>query len=343
MNSFMRDLIAIDLGTTNTLIYSRGKGLMVDEPSVAMLKRDTRKVVEVGEKAKKLFDRHGPEFEMFRPLRDGVITDFEVLSAMLRLFLNKVPRRFSLMRKAFVLAVPVGITPVEKRALSEAAKKAGAGEVFFVQEPIAAAIGAGLRIDQPVGRMVIDIGGGTTEVAVVCNFAVSCCESLSIAGDELDDAICRYVREQYNVEISPTMAESIKIRAGSANESDQKVKIRIRGTDKITGELKELAISGEEIREAIHKPVLSIVSAVKRVLEKAPPNATSDVAEEGIWLAGGGALLNGWQNLFYRELGVEVNISNDPLRSTIRGIGEAAEKFKFYQNVFYNGNLPRYD
>ena len=337
------DVIAIDVGTTNTLIASRGRGLLVDEPSLVMLDSNTRDVIAVGEKAKRLCHRHGPQFEMFRPVIGGAITDFEILSSMLRLLLKKVSRRFSLLRKAYVLAVPAGITPVEKRALSRTAKKAGAGQVYFVQEPIAAAIGTGLQIDQAVGQMVVDIGGGTTEVAVICNFLVSCSESLRIAGDQFDEAICKYVQDQYNVEISPTMAEAIKVRIGSVAESDREVKVRFRTTDKITGSLKEVAVSRNEVREAIRKPVLSIVSAVKRVLEKAPPNATSDVVKEGIWLAGGGALLRGWQNLFYKECGIEVKISHDPLRSTIRGISESARQFKFYQDIFYNGNLPRYE
>jgi len=338
-----KDRVALDLGTTNTLIYAKGKGLLLDEPSLAILDSSTRKVIAVGEEAKQLSGRHGPELETFRPLLDGVITDFEVLSSMIRLFLDKVSRRFSLLRRNFVLAVPTGITPVEKRALKEAARKAGAGKVHFVQEPIAAAIGAGLRIDQPVGRLVVDIGGGTTEVAVVCKFTVACCESLRVAGDEFDDAICRHVRHHHSAEISQVMAESIKIRMGSVSPLERNPRVRFKAKDVFSGLPKEVSLTSEEVRQSMRKPVKAIMAAVARVLDKAPPNVAVDVAQDGIWLAGGCAQLRGWRQLFYDESGLEVKISQDPLRATIRGIGEASERFNFYRSVFYNGNLPRYN
>lgn len=341
-NHLPRGLVSIDLGTTNTLVYAKGKGVLLDEPSVAIIDGNTREVLAVGEEAKKLSHRHGPELESFRPLRDGVITDFEILSSMIRLFLAKVFTRFSLLRRDFALTVPAGITPVEKRALNEAAKKAGAGKVYFVQEPIAAAIGAGLRIDQPRGHLVVDIGGGTTEIAVITKFAIACCDSLRVAGDELDEAIRQHLHRMHNVDISPTMAESIKIKMGSVSSFDGKLNMTFRAKDVTTGSLKEVTVSEDEVREAIRKPVLRIISAVQGVLEEAPPDATTDFVEEGIWLTGGGALLRGWQQLFLKESGLDVSISHDPLRSTIRGIGEATERIALYQNIFYNGDLPRY-
>lgn len=338
-----KDRVAIDLGTSNTLIHVKGKGLLLDEPSLAILDSNTRKVVAVGEEAKQLTGRHGPELETYRPLVDGVITDFEVLTSMIRLFLEKVSKRFSLLRRSFVLAVPTGITPVEKRALKEAAKKAGAGKVYFVQEPVAAAIGTGLRIDQPVGRLVVDIGGGTTEAAVVCKFAVACCESLRVAGDELDDAIRKHVRQYHAVEISQVMAESIKIRMGSVFPLGKNPRVRFKAKDVFSGAPKEVSLTAEEIRHSMLKPVRDIMAAVARVLDKAPPNIAADIAQDGIWLAGGVAQLRGWRQLFYKESGLDVKISQDPLRATIRGISEASERFKFYRSVFYNGNLPRYN
>jgi rod shape-determining protein MreB and related proteins len=338
---FARD-VTMDLGTANTQIYAKGRGIVLDEPSVVTLDQKTREIISVGNEAKDLSGRHGPELLTMRPLRNGVISDFEVVSSMMRVYLSKIFKSISPLRRNFVLTVPTDITSVEKRALYEAARKAGAGKIHLIDESIAAAIGSGLRINRPNGYMVVDIGGGTTEVAVVCKFAVVCSKSLRVAGDELDEAICQYMRHQHQVDISDTMAELIKMKIGSVYPFSKKLKLRLWAKEVTSGALKEVCLYDEEIRNAIRKPVMMIMKAVMEVLEKAPPDVTSDVAEQGIWLTGGGALLRGWQRLFYEAHGLQINLSYDPLRATIRGAGEATEQFNFYRHVFHNGKPARF-
>lgn len=341
MSFFAKD-IAIDLGTANTLVYVKGQGILVDEPTVVTLEKSTDKVVGVGNDARDLAGRLGDDFVTCRPFKDGVIDNFDVASSVIQFFLRKVSKGAALMRPRVVVTVPSGITMVERRALREAARAAGAGKVFMMYQSVAAALGTGLRVDRPKGHMVVDIGGGTTEVAVVCKYTTACSESLRVAGDEINQAIRHHMHHQHRVEISEVMAEAIKIKIGSAAPLRKKQAVRFRGKDIATGMPRLTSVSDDEIREAIKRQTTAIVESVKRVLERTSPDLASDISETGIWLTGGGALLKGWRRLFYEKLGVEVQVSQDPLRSTIRGAGAVTEQFDFYRNVLFNGYAPKY-
>jgi rod shape-determining protein MreB len=300
------------------------------------LDTEANKVVAVGREAQNLSGRHGKNTKSCRPLKDGVINDFETAAFMIRSFLGKVFRRVPLSRPKLVVAVPAGITSVEKRAVIEACEMAGAGKVYLIEEPMAAAIGAGLPIDQPMGQMVVDIGGGTTEVAVISKFAVACSESLRVAGDEANEAISHYVRREHRIGISDTMAEIIKIKIGSAVPLKKTLEIKLRGKDISTGLPKVVTLTDEDIRHAIREPTQAIVEAVIRVLEKASPDLASDIGENGIWVAGGGALLKGLRLLLHQATGLEVRKAEDPLRAVIRGAGAVTENFDAYRDVFLN-------
>jgi rod shape-determining protein MreB and related proteins len=336
MLEFLSKDMAMDLGTANTLIYVRGKGVVLDEPSMVVLDRETKKVVAIGKEARELAGRHGKNIVSSRPLKDGVISDFDAASYMIRSFLGKVFRRVPLSRPKLVVAVPAGITSVEKRAVMEASEMSGAGKVYLVEEPMAAAIGTGLPIDKAMGQMVVDIGGGTTEVAVISKFAVACSESLRVAGDEANEAICKFIRSEHQIFISEMMAEIIKIKIGSAVPLKKTLELRLRGKDLTSGMPKVVTITDADIRKAIKDPTLAIVEAVRRVLEKMSPDLASDVAENGIWLAGGGALLKGLRLLIHQATGLDVKRSEDPLRSVIRGAGAVTEHFDYYRTVFLN-------
>lgn len=327
----------MDLGTANTLIYVRGKGVLVDEPSVVAMDRDSGEVVAVGKEARSLSGRQGNNAVVTcRPLRDGVIHDFDTASLMIRALLGKVFKKLPLSRPRLVIAVPAGITSVEKRAVIEAADMAGAGKVFLVEEPMAAAIGTGLPVDQPEGQMVVDIGGGTTEVALICRFSIAYSETLRIAGDEANDAILRYIRTEHKMGISEAMAELLKMKIGSAAPLGKRLEVKLRGKDLMEGMPKTITINDGQIREVLRESTLAMVDAVRRVLEQASPDLTSDIAENGIWLAGGGALLKGMKHLIQDNIGVEVFISEDPLRSVIRGAGAIIERMDYYKSVFLN-------
>ncbi len=336
MLDFLSKDMAMDLGTANSLIYVRGKGVVLDEPSMVALDKESNQVIAVGREAKNLAGRHGKNTIISRPLRDGVIHDFETATFMIRSFLSKVFRRLPLSRPKLVVAVPAGITSVEKRAVMEASEMAGAGKVNLIEEPMAAAIGSGLPIDQASGQMVVDIGGGTTEVAVISKFAVSCSESLRVAGDEANEAICKYIRTEHRMGISEMMAELIKIKIGSAVPLKRTLEVKLRGKDIATGMLKVVSVTDADIREAIKEPTMAVVEAVRRVLEKASPDLGSDIAENGIWLAGGGALLKGLRLLIHQTTGLDVKRSEDPLRAVIRGAGAATEQYDYYREVFLN-------
>ena len=298
---FSKDL-AMDLGTANTLIYMRGKGIVLNEPSVVAINQDTHQVIAVGQDARNIIGRHGHRVVTIRPLKDGVIADFEVTAVMIKYFLSKVLKKRQLIRPRLVVAVPTGITSVEKRAVIEAAEQAGARHIHLVEEPMAAAIGAGLPIDQPFGNMVVDIGGGTTEVAVISMFAVAYAESVRVAGDEANEAILRYMQRERQMIISEVLAENIKMRIGSAAPYDGAPEsINITGKEILTGIPKTFSVSDEEIREAIKEPVGAIVEAVKRALEKTPPDLASDIHDRGFWLAGGGALIKGLDTLLHEK------------------------------------------
>ncbi len=336
MMDFLSRDMAMDLGTANTLIYVKGKGIVLDEPSMVVIEKGSGRVVAIGREAKSLAGRHSRGMEILRPLRDGVIHDFETASFMVRSFLGKVFRRLPLSRPKLVVAVPAGITSVEKRAVIEAAEMAGAGKVFLIEEPMAAAIGSGLPVDQAEGQMVVDIGGGTTEVAIISKFAVSCSESLRVAGDEANEAICQHIRQAHGMAVSEMMAEVIKMKIGSAVPLKKTLEIKLRGKDLSSGMPKIVSITDADIRAAIREPTRAIVEAVRRVLEKASPDLAADVAENGIWLAGGGALLKGLRLMIHQATGLQVNRSEDPLRAVIRGAGSVTEHFDYYRDVFMN-------
>jgi rod shape-determining protein MreB and related proteins len=328
--------LAMDLGTANTLIYLRGTGIVLNEPSVVAINKDTQQVLAVGQEAKNIIGRHGHNIVTIRPLKDGVIADFEVTSIMIKYFLGKVLSRRQMIKPRLVVAVPTGITSVEKRAVIEAAEQAGARQVNLVEEPMAAAIGTELLIDQPVGNMVVDIGGGTTEVAVISMFAVAYSESVRVAGDEANEAIMRYIQRERQIAISENMAESIKIRIGSAIPLEPSMKLEIPGKEILTGFPRTFTVTDEEVREAIQEPVQVIVDSVLRALEKTPPDLAGDLGENGFWLAGGGALLRGLDQLLHQKTGLRVNIADDPLTSVARGAGRVIEDYAFYQQVFIN-------
>ncbi|NLI81385.1 MAG: rod shape-determining protein [Deltaproteobacteria bacterium] len=334
--SFFSKDLAMDLGTANTLVYLRGKGVVLNEPSVVAINQDTHQVIAVGQEARNIIGRHGQRIVTIRPLKDGVIADFEVTSVMIKYFLSKVLQRRYLIRPKLVVAVPTGITSVEKRAVIEAAEQAGARHIHLVEEPMAAAIGAGLPIDQPFGNMIVDIGGGTTEVAVISMFAVAYSESVRVAGDEANEAILRYIQRERQMIISEILAETVKMKIGSAAPLEKPESIDITGKEILTGIPKTFSVTDSEIREAIKEPVMVIVDAVKRALEKTPPDLAADIHDKGFWLAGGGALIRGLDRLLHQETNLKVNIADDPLTAVARGAGAVIEHMEFFRQVFIN-------
>lgn len=333
---FLSKDLAMDLGTANTLIYLKNKGIVLNEPSVVAVDRDNHRVVAVGKEAKGLMGRTSERVVAIRPLKDGVIADFEVTSVMIKTFLARVLSRRPLVKPKLVVAVPTGITSVEKRAVMEAAEQAGAGRVHLVEEPMAAAIGTGLPVDQPIGSMVVDIGGGTTEVAVISMFAVAYSESVRVAGDEANEAIMRYVQRERQMIISEVLAENIKIQIGSAMPLEKPMTLEVPGKDIVSGIPKTFTLTDEEVRFAIQEPIHAIVESVRRALEKTPPELAADIGQSGIWLAGGGALIKGLDRLLEQETGLKVNISDDPLTAVVRGAGSVIEHFGYFRDVFVN-------
>jgi len=320
--------IGIDLGTANVLVYVRGKGIVLREPSVVAKDVNTGKVLAVGEEARLMLGRTPGHIQAIRPLRDGVIADFEVTEAMLSYFIKKVMKDRSFWSTLFkpkpnvAICVPAEITSVEERAVKDAAKLAGARTVDIVEEPMAAAIGAGLPIDGPSGSMVVDIGGGTTDVAVISLGGVVVSQSLRVAGNKLDEAIVRYIRRVYNLMIGERTAEEIKIKLGSAFKLEQELAMEIRGRDLINGLPKTVKVTSEEIREALSEPISAIVEAVKAVLEKTPPELAADIIDRGIILTGGGALLRGLDKLLSEVTGVPAIVADDPLSCVAIGTGQ---------------------
>lgn len=332
---FSKDL-AMDLGTANTLIYMRGKGIVLNEPSVVAINQDNHQVIAVGREARNIMGRHGHRVVTIRPLKDGVIADFEVTAIMIKYFLSKVLKRRQIIRPKLVVAVPTGITSVEKRAVVEAAEQAGARHIMLVEEPMAAAIGAGLPIDQPFGNMIVDIGGGTTEVAVISMFAVAYSESVRVAGDEANEAILRYMQRERQMIISETLAETIKMKIGTAAPLEKPESLDVTGKEILTGIPRTFTVTDAEIRQAIQEPILAIVEAVKRALEKTPPDLAADIHERGFWLAGGGALLLGLDVLLQQATQLKVNIAEDPLTAVARGAGSVIDHLDFFRQVFIN-------
>lgn len=321
---FGRD-IGIDLGTANTLVHVGGKGIILREPSVVAINKDSGEVLAVGEDAKRMLGRTPANIVATRPLKDGVIADFEQTEHMLRHFIGKATKRF-LMRVTVVVGIPSGVTEVERRAVIEASRNAGATQAFVIEEPMAAAFGAGLPVDEPAGSMIVDIGGGTTEVAVISLGGIVHSRSIRIAGDELDDAIISYVRRAYNLYIGDRTAEQTKIEIGSAYTLDQELQITIKGRDLVSGLPRSAVISSEEVRLAIQEPVNAIVEAIKLTLEATPPELAADAMDNGICLAGGGALLRGLDKLIHRETGMPVIIARDPLSCVAVGTGIVVEE-----------------
>lgn len=318
--------IGIDLGTANTLVTVRGKGILLREPSVIAIETETRKVLAVGEEAKRMIGRTPGNVIAIRPLKDGVIADFDHTEQMLRGFIRKVHRHNALFRPEVVVGIPSGVTEVERRAVIDAVKKAGAGNAYLMEEPMAAAIGAGLPVSEPTGCMIVDIGGGTTEVAVISLGGIVTAKSVRIAGDEIDEAIVAYIRKVYNLLIGDRTAEDVKIQIGSAYPIQEELKMEVRGRDLVSGLPRSATVTSEEIREAMHDPVHAIVESVKLTLESTPPELSSDIMDRGIVLAGGGALLRGLDKLLTAETQMPVHIAPDPLSAVVMGTGKALEE-----------------
>jgi rod shape-determining protein MreB len=335
---FSNDL-AIDLGTANTLIYVKGKGIVANEPSVVAVQRDNkRKVLAVGKEAKRMLGRTPGSIVSIRPMREGVIADFEVTEAMLRYFIKKAHNRQTLVRPRIVISVPSGITQVEKRAVKESAFSAGAREVYLIEEPMAAAIGAGLPITEPTGNMIVDIGGGTTEVAVISLAGIVYSRSVRVAGDKLDEAITQFIKRKYNLLIGERTSEIIKIAIGTAHagenaEDEDLITMEIKGRDLVDGIPKTLTVNAHEIREAISDPVKAIVEAVKVALERTPPELAADIVDTGIVLAGGGANLKNLDVLLREETGLPIMIADDSLLAVVMGAGKILDSLELLKEV----------
>jgi len=335
---FSRDL-AIDLGTANTLIYVKGKGIVSSEPSVVAVHKDTqgfKKVLAVGNEAKKMLGRTPGSIVAIRPMKDGVIADFEITEAMLRYFIQKVHNRKTLVRPRIIICVPSGITQVEQRAVRESAEFAGAREVYLIEEPMAAAIGAGLPITEPSGNMIVDIGGGTTEVAVISLSGIVYSKSVRVGGDKLDEAIVQYIKRKYNLLVGEQTAELIKMNIGTVHPKSETKILEIKGRDLVAGIPKTLEITSDEIKEAMSEPTNAIVEAVRIALERTPPELAAEIVDKGIVLAGGGALLNGLDELLRRETGLPVTIADDPLSCVVVGSGKALDELSLLKEIRVN-------
>ena len=332
--SFLGRDMAIDLGTANTLVYVRGRGIVLNEPSVVATNTNTGEILAVGIEAKRMIGRTPSNIVAVRPLKDGVIADFDTTERMLRYFIRKVHRRRYLVRgPRVVVCVPSGITGVEQRAVKESTYAAGASKVFIIEEPMAAAIGSGLPVSEPTGNMVVDIGGGTTEVAVISLGGIVTSQSIRTGGDELDSAIISYVKKEYSLMLGERTAEEIKMAIGSAFPMPDEPHAEIRGRDLVSGLPKTIVVSAEEIRKAIEEPVNAIVDAVKNTLDKCPPELSGDVMDRGIVLTGGGALLRGLDERLKHETGMPVHITDNPLHSVAIGSGKCVEEFEALQQV----------
>jgi len=332
---FSNDL-AIDLGTANTLVYLKGKGIVVSEPSVVAVQKDAsgaKKVLAVGVEAKKMLGRTPGSIVAIRPMKDGVIADFDITEEMLRYFIQKVHNRKALVRPRIVICVPSGITQVEKRAVKESAESAGAREVYLVEEPMAAAIGAGLPITEANGNMIVDIGGGTTEVAIISLAGIVYAQSVRVGGDKLDEAITQHLKRQYNMLIGERTAEQIKIDIGSAMEGEEELSMAVKGRDMVTGIPRTLDIGSAEIREAMSETVNAIVEAVRVALERTPPELAADSVDKGIVLAGGGAMLRNLDELLRKETGLPVVIAEEPLSSVVLGSGKILDELELLRRV----------
>jgi rod shape-determining protein MreB and related proteins len=327
--------MGMDLGTANTLVYVCGKGIVLAEPSVVAIDQKNKVPLAVGREAKKMLGRTPGNVIAVRPLRDGVIADFETAEVMLKHFIQKANEGSNVVRPRIAIGIPSGVTAVERRAVMEAAQQAGASEVHLVDEPIAAAIGAGLPVAEPTGNMIVDIGGGTTEVAVLSLQGSVISESVRIAGDELNDAIVQYMKKVHNLTIGERTAEDIKIQIGSAypDPTGDEVKLEVKGLHLLSGLPRTVTIESAEVRESMMEPLSTIVEAIKRTLERTPPELASDIIDRGIMLAGGGALLRGIDTLIAHETGIVAHIAEDPLNCVVLGTGRVLENFKQLERV----------
>ena len=335
LGAFSNDL-AIDLGTANTCVYVKGQGIVLREPSVVAVKKDSRGnsvVLAVGQDAKRMLGRTPGNIQAIRPMKDGVIADFEVTEAMLRHFISKVHNSRRLVRPRIMICVPTGITQVEKRAVKESAQSAGAREVYLIEEPMAAAIGANLPIQEPTSNMVVDIGGGTTEVAVISLSGIVYSRSVRVGGDKMDESIMTHVKRKYNMLIGESSAEEIKIKIASAYPMDPEQQIEVKGRDLVTGIPQNVIITSEEVRKAISEQVDSIVQAVRIALEQTPPELAADIVDRGIVLTGGGALLKGLDQLLREETSLPITVVDDPLSTVVVGTGRALDNINVLHEV----------
>ena len=330
---FITNDIGIDLGTANTLVYVKDQGIVLNEPSVVAVEKRTNKVLAIGIAAKEMIGRTPYDIVAIRPLKDGVIADFEITEKMLSDFIRRVVKHRYLMKPRIVISVPSGITEVEKRAVRDSAENAGAREVYLLPEPMAAAIGVGLPVDQPSGSMIIDIGGGTSEIAVIALNGIVNNTSIRIAGDELDESILIYLKKNYNLLIGERTAEEVKCKIGSAYPLEKEETMEIKGRDLVAGVPKTMKVSSNQIREAMAEPISAIIEAVRLALEQTPPELASDILDRGIIMTGGGALLRGFDKRLRQETNLPVIVADDPLTCVVRGTGKCIENFRGFSKI----------
>jgi rod shape-determining protein MreB len=331
--SFLSDDLAIDLGTANTLVYAKGRGIVVSEPSIVAVNRVTGKVEAVGRDAKDMLGRTPGNIVAIRPMKDGVIADFEITEKMLSHFIHRAHNRSTLVRPRIVIGIPSEVTQVEKRAVKDSALKAKASEVYLVDQAMAAAIGAGLPITEPSGNMVVDIGGGTTDIAVISLAGIVYSKSVRVAGNEMDESLIQYIKKKYNLLVGERSAEQIKFEIGSAFPLDEPMTMEIKGRDLIEGIPKTLTVTDAEIREALQEPVAIIVNAVRVALERTPPELSADIVDRGIVLTGGGSLLRNLDRLLREETGLPVSVAEDPLSSVVLGTGKMLSDFDLLRKI----------
>jgi rod shape-determining protein MreB len=325
--------IGIDLGTANTLVYVKDRGIVLREPSVVAIQQGSSRVLAVGEEAKRMLGRTPGNIVAIRPMKAGVIADFEVTEAMLRYFIRKAHNRKWVVRPRIIISVPSGITEVEKRAVKDSATHAGAREVYLIEEPMAAAIGVGLPVQEPAGNMIVDMGGGTTEVAIISLAGIVLSRSVRVGGDEMDEAIVQYLKRVYNLMIGERTAEEIKITIGSAYPLGEEMSMEVKGRDLVAGLPKTLTITSEEIREALQEPVSAIIEAIRITLERCPPELSSDLVDRGIVLAGGTSQLRGMDKLLAEQTGLPVHVAEDPLSAVAEGTGVVLHELNFLRKV----------
>lgn len=332
-SSLFSNDIGIDLGTANTLVYVKDRGIVLREPSVVAVESGTNRVLAVGDEAKRMLGRTPGNIVAIRPMKAGVIADFEITEAMLRYFIKKIHQHRKMVKPRIIIAVPSDITEVEKRAVKDSATHAGARDVFLIEEPMAAAIGVGLPVQEPAGNMIVDIGGGTTEVALISLAGIVFSRTVRVGGDEMDECIVQYMKRVYNLMVGERTAEEIKITMGSAYPTGEETSIEVKGRDLVAGLPKMLTITSEEIREALQEPVSSIIDVIKVTLERCPPELASDLVDRGMILAGGGALLKGVDKLIAEQTGLPVHLADDPLSAVAEGTGVVLNELNFLRRV----------